>query len=69
MKPIKFLFILILLLFLLEVNSFAKDTDIYVLDQSIEQILPDALIILDISYRTIGSYDCVKIEHGCNYNR
>ena len=48
MKKIIYLSILIILLIPFY-HAFAKDTDIYVLDQSMTQIPPDALIILDLS--------------------
>jgi hypothetical protein len=48
MKKIVCLAILIFLLFPFN-PAFAKDTDIYVLDQTQKQIYPDALIILDLS--------------------
>jgi type IV pilus assembly protein PilY1 len=48
MKKIIYLSILIILLIPFY-HAFAKDTDIYVLDQSMEQIPPDALLILDLS--------------------
>jgi type IV pilus assembly protein PilY1 len=48
MKKIIYLSIL-LMLFIPFYHAFAKDTDIYVLDQSQTQIPPDALIILDLS--------------------
>jgi len=48
MKKIIYLSILLILLIPFY-HAYAKDTDIYVLDQSMEQIPPDALIILDLS--------------------
>ena len=46
----KIIYLSILLIFLIPFyHAFAKDTDIYVLDQSQTQIPPDALIILDLS--------------------
>ena len=48
MKKIIYLSILLVLLIPFY-HAFAHDTDLYVLDQSMQQVPPDALIILDLS--------------------
>lgn len=42
-------FVILLMLLSLSFQAFANDTDIYVLDQSMQQVPPDALILLDLS--------------------
>ena len=41
--------VILLMVLSLSFQAFAHDTDIYVLDQSMQQVPPDALIILDLS--------------------
>jgi type IV pilus assembly protein PilY1 len=52
MKKIAYLTILVSL-FIPFFNAFAHDTDLYVLDQSMQQVPPDALITLDLSYTMV----------------
>jgi outer membrane protein assembly factor BamB len=67
MKKISLWTLLLILSFSLQ--AFAHDTDIYVLDQSMQQVPPDLLIVLDLSgsmnWTTAGEYMYIQNTVSC----
>ncbi len=63
-------FIIFLFLFVFSFQCLAHDTDLYVLDQSMEQVPPDILFVLDLSgsmrYTPAGEYMYIPDSASCS---
>jgi PilY1 beta-propeller domain len=63
-------FIIFLFLFVFSFQCLAHDTDLYVLDQSMEQVPPDILFVLDLSgsmrYTPAGQYMYIPDSASCS---
>ncbi len=72
MKP-KVSFLILSIIFLFSSICFAHDTDLYVLDQSMEQVPPDIQLILDLSgsmrWTPAGQYMYIPDSVSCSSSR